>query len=181
MSKLTPPIHCLLVALLVIAVGYSLALGQKESSNALSVTLKTDRLKYRVGEKIKFDVALLNSGDSPIYLYGYLSWGYSSSFTLHVMNATGREIQAKELDDSLTPPPPSDDRGAFIKLNPEHFFGTTRVASLDELNINRPGRYKIKVGYQSPIPNSFSQGLPIWSREEGWLESNIVEIEVIRR
>jgi hypothetical protein len=61
---------------------------------------------------------------------------------------TGSEVMPEVLDDSITPPPPSNDKSVFVKLNPKHFFGTTRIRPLKELNIDKPGKDKVAVDYQ---------------------------------
>jgi hypothetical protein len=145
---------------------------------ALKVLVSTDKGKYKVDDQIKLTVFLLNDSDQALFLYGHLSWGYSSSFTLHITDLAGREIMPEGLDDSITPPPPKNDKSVFVKLNPEHFLGTMRIQPLKELNIDRPGKYNITVDYHSPIPKSFGQGLPIWSREMGVVASAPIQIEV---
>jgi len=145
---------------------------------ALKVLVSADKEKYKVGDQIKLTVSLLNDSNQELFLYGYLSWGYSSSFTLRITELTGREVMPEGLDDSITPPPPSNDKSVYVKLNPKHFLGTTRIQSLKELNIDRQGKYKVAVDYHSPIPESFGQGLPIWSREMGTVKSVPIQIEV---
>jgi hypothetical protein len=158
--------------------GRTVSMGNVSASSGLEVSVRTDNTLYNPGGVIRLEVQLMNADDGPIYLYGNLSWGYSASLTLHVLDTAGKEIPAKYLDDSLTPPPPPNDKSFFVNLNPKHFFGTTREMSLDELNINKPDKYKIMVEYHSPIPQSFGQGLPLWGREKGSIRSRIVEFEV---
>jgi hypothetical protein len=149
-----------------------------ENKPALKVLVSVDKEKYKVGDQIELTVSLLNVSNQTLFFYGYLSWGYSSSFTLLVTDLTGREIMPEGLDDSITPPPPPNDKSVFVKLNPKHFLGVTRIQALKELNIDRPGKYKVAVDYHSPIPESFGQGLPIWSREMGTVASEPIQIEV---
>lgn len=149
-----------------------------KNKSALKVLVSTDKEKYKVGDQIKLTVSLLNDSNQALSLYGQLSWGHSSSFTLRITDLAGREIMPEGFDDSITPPPPPNDKSVFVNLNPKHFLGTTRIQSLKELNIDRPGKYKVAVDYHSPIPESFGQGLPIWSREMGAVASAPMQIEV---
>jgi hypothetical protein len=146
---------------------------------ALEVSVRTGRSIYRQGETIKLEASVINVGEEPICLYGLLSWGLSSSFTLHVTDAIGKEVPARYPDDSLTPPPPPDDRSFFVNLNPHHFLGNTRESSLYELNATKPGKYRIVVEYHSPIPQNFGQGLPFWGRENGSIWSRAIQVEVV--
>jgi hypothetical protein len=196
MNKIILSMVCLLASLLscaesgpTTASGRSIGFDDRKPANtementnknkpALKVLVSTDKGKYKVGDQIKLMVFLLNDSDQALFLYGYLSWGYSSSFTLSITDLAGREIMPEVLDDSLTPPPPPNDKSVFVKLNPKHFLGTTRIESLKEMNIDRPGKYKVAVDYHSPIPDSFGQGLPIWSMEMGTVASAPIQIEV---
>lgn len=155
------------------------SMDRTKASSALEVSVRTNKALYKQGETIRLEALLTNVGEEPIYLYGLLGWGHSASLTLHVTDALGKEVIAKYLDDSLTPPPPAKDQSFFVNLNPHHFFGTTRESSLDELNINKPGKYIIMVEYHSPIPQSFGQGLPLWGREKGSIRSKPVQVEVV--
>jgi hypothetical protein len=197
MDKIILSMVCLLASLLscaesglTMASGNSIWLDAKrptdtemENTNknrpALKLIVNTDKEKYKVGDQIKLTVSLLNDSDQALFLYGYLSWGYSSSLTLRITDLADKEIMPEGLDDSITPPPPLNDKSVFVNLNPKHFLGTMRIQSLKELNIDRPGKYKITVDYHSPIPKSFGQGLPIWSREMGAVASAPIQIEVL--
>lgn len=155
------------------------AMGSTKTISALEVSARTDKAVYNRGETIRLEILLKNLSEEPISLYGSLSWGHSASLTLRVTDAAGKEIPAKYLDDSLTPPPPPNDQSFFVNLNPHHFFGTVRESSLDELNINKPGKYKIVVEYHSPIPQSFGKGLSLWGREKGSIRSKPTQVEVV--
>jgi hypothetical protein len=155
---------------------------------ALNVIVATDKITYKEGEVIKLSASLLNIGEEAIFLYSYLSWGYSSTFTLHVIDIAGKDVPSESLDDSIAPPPKPNDKTIFIKLNPNHTFGVVRSIPLSELRINSPGKYRIKVKYRSPISARYAQGLiripyaqglTIWSSEMGELDSNILQIEVV--
>jgi len=83
------------------------------------------------------------------------------------------------LFDDLTFASPAN-RSAFIKLPPDHFFGTTFFSPLDILRLNKPGKYAISVEYHSPIPTAKVELEPFWGKESGSIQSNVVWIEVVR-
>lgn len=155
--------------------------GPQHDGQRLIVVIGTDRIAYRLGESVNLRVSVVNVGSEPVWLYSYLVWGSSASLTLRVENAAGTELQPEGLDDSLTPPPPPNDKSLFVKINPHHFFGISRELRLDELNIRKQGKYRLMVKYHSPIPEKFGQGLPIWSREKDEIQSKPLEISVLSR
>lgn len=151
----------------------------KQNTNGLEVSLVADKRRYKRREQIKLQAMLLNSdNDKDVFVYGTLEWGYSASFTLHVRDAMGKNIQSLFLDDALTPPVPSDDRSLFVKLLPHHFLGTHYYSTLHELNIKRPGRYSLFVEYHSPLSTAEVEVKPFFSKESGTIKSNVVWIEV---
>jgi hypothetical protein len=152
----------------------------KQKANGLEVSLVADKRRYRQGEQIKLQAMLFNSdNDKDVFVYGTLEWGYSASFTLHVRDARGKDVQSRFLDDALTPPLPPDDRSPFVKLLPHHFLGTYYYSTLHELNIQRPGRYSLFVEYHSPISTAEVDLKPFLSKENGTIKSNVVWIEVL--
>src|SRR5262245_48772309 len=152
---------------------------QNSPADILKVSVRTDKQIYKRGETIQLDVFLTNTGDRLIHIYNYLSWGYSSSLTLHVYNHAGKEVQARFLDDTITPPPPPEEDYYFVSLKPNHLFGVRRTSPLEELNINQPGQYKIIVEYHSPIPKKYGKEKEIVGTEDGRIWSKPVRIKVV--
>jgi hypothetical protein len=52
--------------------------------------------------------------------------------------------------------------------------------SLEDLNVQKPGKYQLKVIYHSPFLEKYGDGLPIWGKERGTISSNLVELLVIK-
>jgi len=122
---------------------------------------------------------LRNSGETDVYIFGTLDWGYSSSLMFHIRNASGKEIQPLLSPDSQTYASAAD-TSAFIKLGPNHFLGTTYYAPMKFMNLTRPGKYAVFVEYNSPFSVSDVKLTPFWGKENGTLKSNVVWVDVIR-
>lgn len=146
----------------------------------LEVSLVASKLRYKRNGEIKLEVRLVNSGHDNLFVFGTLEWGPSASFTLHLRDALGKEVQPRVFADDLTPPISPDDKSAFVKLVPQHFLGTYLRAPLDLLYITKPGRYAIFVDYRCPILTSDVNLNPFWGKESGTIKSNVVYIEVLR-
>jgi hypothetical protein len=158
---------------------------QKESStvqpkaNKLGLSISSDRRKYRQHGKIKITVMLTNEDYvRDIFVYGSLGWGYLSSLTYTIRDASGKRIVPTILADDLPFPIPRNDTTFFVKLEPDHFLGTNYSETLDRLNLKRPGKYSIFVEYNSPISTGDVELKPFFGKENGTLKSNIVWIEV---
>jgi hypothetical protein len=67
----------------------------------------------------------------------------------------------------------------FVKLLPRHFLGTYMVEDIDQLNLAKPGKYSIVVEYHCPVGAKDVDLADFWSREDGAIRSNVIQIEVV--
>jgi hypothetical protein len=155
------------------------AKGQKaiNKQNQLELSIIADKRRYKATEQLRFNVLLMNSGKEDVYIFGTLDFGYSASLILHIRDASGKEVQP--FFDDLTFASPND-TSAFVKLLPDHFLGTKFYSPVNDLNMNRPGRYAIYVEYHSPFSASDVQLKHFWGKENGRLKSNVLNFEIIR-
>lgn len=145
----------------------------------LELSIATDKRTYKRRGKIKINALLTNTDYiKDIFVFGTLGWGYSSSLTYTIRDASGQRIQHTILADDLTLPVQRDDTTSFVKLRPSHFIGTSYVEALARLNLKRPGRYSIFVEYHCPISATDVDLTNFWSKEDGTIRSNVVWIEV---
>ena len=145
----------------------------------LVVSLAADKRRYSRREKISLEVKLTNTDAvKDIFVYGVLELGHRGSFTLYIRDAKGREVPPRIILEAVESPPEPGDKSAFVKLLPFHFIGTQYRGSIPELNMERPGRYSIRVEYHCPISTADVQLSPFWSKETGTIKSNVVQIEV---
>ena len=149
----------------------------KMSGVPLTVSLDLDRTSVKIDDSIVLTTLVKNVGRQPIFLYGKLEWGLNSSLFLFVTDKNGKAVPITYLDDTLPPIPSPTDKSLFIKLNPEHIFGATRIKKLSDL-VPEPGIYYLQVEYHGPVPRRFAAGTPAWGLEDGTLASNKVRIEV---
>ena len=147
-----------------------------QQSQRLEVQLITEKHVYRRSDKLNLKVMVVNTSDQDIFVYGNLEWGYLASLTLSLRDATGRNVQPKFISDAITYPP--DDKSQFVKLLPFHFLGTYYIASIEDLNISRPGKYSIFIEYHSPISSAKAGVSPFFGKEKGVIRSNPIWIEV---
>ena len=115
---------------------------------------------------------LVNRSSKPVYVFRTLDWGVSASLSLHLHDASGKEIKPEFPADAQTDDSP-DDKSAFVKLGPDHFLGANFPASIRFLNFSRPGKYSIYVEYASPFSNSEVGLKPFFGKENGTLKSNV--------
>ncbi len=152
----------------------------KQKTKRLELSVITDRQKYKRHGKVKITAMLTNADYvKDIFIYGTLGWGYNASLTDTIRDASGKRIKPKIFPDDLTPPISRNATSSFVKLPPRHFLGTYFVEDLDELNLNRPGRYSIFVEYHCPISTTDVDLSEFWSKEDGIIRSNVVWIEVL--
>jgi len=144
----------------------------------LGLSLVAHKRRYKRNDQLKLDVMLKNSREEDVYVFGTLDWGYSASLVLHVRDASGKEIEPVVVFDAQTFTSP-DDKGAFLKLRPNHSLGTTFFSPLKFLNLTRPGRYAIVVEYNSPFSISEVELKPFLGKENGPIKSNLVWIEIL--
>jgi len=147
------------------------------SAIPLEVSLSSDRTSGTLGDSIVLTTAVKNVGSDPIFVYGALDWGPSSSFFLFVTDENGKSVPMSYFDDALPPMPSKKDKALFIKLNPGVFLGTNRTDKLSEL-VPRPGTYYFQVVYHGAAPRRFAAGQPAWGTEDPPVVSNKVRIDV---
>lgn len=162
---------------------FSLVNGQsttpKEKRPQLVVELISDKAVYRSKEDISLKVMVTNDGlVDDLFIYGELGFGYAASFTLFRRDAKGREVPTRFIDDSRGNPPNLRDPNTFVKLCPGHFLGITYETSIYNLNLDRPGKYRLWVEYHSPITKSEAKLTSFWGSEDGNVRSNVLEIVV---
>ncbi|MBC8028536.1 MAG: hypothetical protein H7Z16_00325 [Pyrinomonadaceae bacterium] len=162
------------------------AIAQEQKGDAtgvqhggLELSLVSQKRSYKRNDQFKLQVMLVNPTSKPVYVFGTLDWGYSASLMFYIRDSSGREIEPKLSPDSQTYAT-ADDKSAFVKLEPDHFFGTTYFAPLSFMNLNKPGRYAISVEYISPFSIAEVELKPFLGKESGPLKSNVVWIEVVR-
>ena len=151
----------------------------KQSAKGLEVSLIAQKRRYKPSDQFKIDVILTNTGTDALYILSQLDWGYSASLVIHVLDASGKEVQPQGVFDDHTFVSP-DDQSAFVKLLPHHFLGTNFFTPLEVMNLKRPGKYAIFVEYHSPLSAKDVRVSPFWGQEDGTIKSNTVIVEVIR-
>jgi hypothetical protein len=162
---------------------YSLVNGQsgpvKVKKPKLIVELTADKAVYGPKEDISLKVTVTNDGLlDDVFIYGELGFGYAASFTLFRRDHKGREVPTRTIDDFRGNPPNLSDPNTFVKLRPGHFLGIYYETSIYNLNLDKPGKYKLWVEYHGPISNSEVNLAPFWGSEDGSVKSNVLEIVV---
>jgi hypothetical protein len=143
----------------------------------LEVSLSSDRTSGTMGDSIVLTTAVKNAGSDPIFVYGDLDWGPSSSFFLFVTDDKGKNVPMSYFEDALPPMPSKTDKTIFIKLNPGVFFGMNRTDKLSAL-VPKPGTYFFQVVYHGPVSRRFAPRQPAWGTEDPPVLSNKVRIDV---
>lgn len=153
--------------------------------NKISATVfvQTNKSSYSIFESITINAGILNAGADPIYVYGWISWGYGGGLVIHVRDASGNEIAPVVRDDTMLPPPGSDNElGLLVKLRDRgDFFGTQRTMRVRDL-VASPGAYTLQVEYKSPLSCHFVgkrfKRLPVLWHEDASLFSAEVPFHI---
>jgi len=153
------------------------------AADRVKVVLTTELRKVSLRDSLVLDVALRNDGRNPIFVYADIGWGYGAGLVIHFRNDRGKEVGPTFSDDTMLPPPPSnDDPTMFARLDRGNFFGTRRELPLKEY-LNAPGKYTLQIEYWSRLPCHFVdpklQQLPAVWHEDGSIFSNEVPIDVV--
>jgi len=147
-----------------------------QPNQRLEVQVLSEKPVYNRGDKLNLKVLVINNSDQDIFVYGNLEWGYKASLTVCLKDAKGNDIQPKLISDAITYVP--DDKSQYVKLAPFHFLGTYYVASFEDLNMQKPGKYSIYVEYHSPIKSAKAEVSPFFGKENGVVQSKPIWIEV---
>ena len=151
-----------------------------QRAKSLELTILADRRQYKRHSKIKITVMLTNVDYvKDVFVYRMLGWGHLSSITYTIRNASGKLIHPAALADDLPLPLDRNDETNFVKLAPDHFLGTALAEDLNQLNMNKPGKYSILVEYHCPISRGEVELNNFWSKEDGIIRSNVVHLEVL--
>jgi hypothetical protein len=143
---------------------------QTETSSAaqrIKVTTWTDRGKYSLGDSVRINVSLENTGSEEVYIDRRMFWtGLSGGLKLEIDDENGNALDAQVLSDAMLPAPNPEDKSILIRLDEGFFYGTfvnLRVKSF----FPKPGKYFINVTYHSMLAKEFVapqlRGLPaLW-------------------
>ena len=156
-------------------------LYQNPPAQRASVFLRTDKTSYSLDGSLVIDAGVINAGTVPIYVYGWISWGYGGGLVIRLRDERGKEIAPVLRDDTMLPPE-NDDPSMFVKLREEgDFFGTRREMEVKDL-VKRPGKYTLQIEYRSPLSCKFVgsqlQRLPALWHEDASIFSKQVPFEV---
>ena len=156
-----------------------LAAANSQDKLDLKVTLVADRAVYRRKDEIRLKVMIINdSGINDAFVYYEMGFGHRAGFMLIRRDARGHEVPTRFIHDFRPDPPNLNDPTSFVKLRPGHFLGFTYENSIYNLNLEKPGTYKLSVEYHSPILSSDVKVKPFWGAENSSIESNVVTIVV---
>jgi hypothetical protein len=149
-------------SILLFQIGGKMALSQDsqraETSSAgqpISVVIWTDHGKYLLGDSVKLNASLQNTGDAPVYVDRRMFWtGFGGSLKLEISDEQGKPIPARVLSDAIMPPPKEGDTSILIRLDEGFFYGTS-VNLLVKDFFPKPGRYSLRVIYKSWLRKEF--------------------------
>lgn len=158
-----------------------LSIGAENSAAAIDVKkidlqITADKHEFKIDEKITVRLTLINNSNSPVYIYNYLAWGESASFSLWLWKDAKKGMPQTYVKDSITPPPQSS--GEFTKLLPNYIYGLNIFTTLRDLGADKSGTYDLIAYYHSPISKGLGFGLPIIAREDGVISSNVVRLKL---
>jgi hypothetical protein len=143
----------------------------------LKVVLASARTEYALDDNVTIEAKLLNPTSESIIIYGKLLWGYAGGFVLRIYDEAGLEVHATAYDDDLLIPSTLRETTNFVKLSPNHFLGVLRTDRASDL-FGKPGAYRIRVQYRSPVPLKYKNQTDFWSTERGVISSEFINIRI---
>lgn len=153
----------------------------------LTLSILTEKRDYRMGDTLRLESRLTNSGTQTFYVFDEFCWNPGNLLNIHAFNASGKEVSGHSdiLRDCVPPPPGRDDTSRFIELEPGSFEGFAEKFDVREL-VPEPGEYDLAVNYRSVISKKWISeyggpkpaALTIWTSERPELVSNRLHITV---
>jgi hypothetical protein len=147
------------------------------SAQALQAVLSSSRAEYGTTDEVTLEVKLVNVSSEPVTLWGKLMWGYAGGFVLRAFEESGSEVQRDAYDDDLLIPSMLGDPTNFVKLAPNHLLGILRKDRASDL-FRKPGEYRLRVEYRSPVPLKYKNQSDFWSTERGVVSSEFIHLRI---
>lgn len=146
------------------------------------VVVRTNHEKYSLGDALKLDVSLQNSGSQTVYVDRRMFWGgFGGGLKLEIADSQGRPVPSRMLNDALMPPPSEADTSLLIRLDEGFFYGTKLDLPVRHV-FPKPGRYSLRVIYKSWLRRDFVapqlRGLPAVWADSPEIASNPVWIDI---
>lgn len=158
-------------------------LTKNPPSEHVSLYFHINASNYPINGSIVLNAAIVNSGDNPVYVYDWISWGYGGGLVIRIRDEHGNEVAPVLRDDTMLPPPRNvNDPNIFVRLR-DHgdFFGTQRRMKVADL-VKFPGKYTLQIEYRSPLSCKFVgeqiRNLPALWHEDKSIFSTRVPLEV---
>jgi hypothetical protein len=122
---------------------------------AIGVVIRTDRGKYSLGDSVRLDVSLQNTGDAPLYVDRRMFWGgFGGGLKLEISDEQGKAVPLRILNDAIMPPPREGDTSILVRLDKGFFYGTWVDVPVKD-SARTPGKYSIRVIYKSWLRKEF--------------------------
>jgi hypothetical protein len=75
------------------------------NSQRVSAFLRLNERRYPLDGSISLDAGIVNKGTQPLFVYGWISWGFGGGLVIWVRNEQGQLVRPVLMDDTLLPPP----------------------------------------------------------------------------
>lgn len=150
----------------------------------ISVYVQTDKAKYSLSDDIRIMAILVNESRSVVYIDKRMFWtGLSGGLALDIEDEHGNHLPAHFMSDAMMPPPPPDDTSILMRLEPGFLYGSYVGLILKDF-FPRPGRYSIRVTYNSMLPKDLVapqlRDLPALWEGTPWITSKPIWIDVVQ-
>ncbi len=110
-----------------------------------------DHEKYSSGDSLTINALLENTGHNQVYVDRRMFWtGLSGGLKLVISDERGHFLPAHPFSDAMMPAPRPEDTSILIPLDSGFLYGTS-LRLLVKGFFPKPGRYSIRVIYQSMI------------------------------
>jgi len=186
-----------LLTITILLVAVMVAQGQSKTSRAgtpktalLRMSAKADRADYRIGETMKLEVSLENVGDTEIYVYDDVCFSPSIGYGTHVFDQNRKEVfgEREFIKECLMPPPKPGAVSRFTRMAPHSSLKMQEVFQVKEL-VPEAGEYNLVLTYRSSLSAEFLKQayandplgrLPIWTTDQGFIDSGQVHFRVTK-
>lgn len=124
-------------------------------AQSIRLLICTDREKYSLRDSVRINALLENTADKPVYVDRRMFWtGLSGGLKLVISDEQGNFLPAQLFSDAMMPPPKPNDQSILIPLNDGFLYGTSVRLPVKSF-FPKPGKYGIRVIYQSMISKEF--------------------------
>jgi hypothetical protein len=144
---------------------------------SLNIRNLSPQHQYGMDDSVVLEFEITNSSAAPVGVFAKLGMGYQGGVILHVLDASGVEVQPPTLAHDFLDLRAAQESKNYFELQPEQFFGTKQKFAVSEL-VGKPGHYKLMAEYHCPVDPKYAKVANFWSIERKSIVSSEMEFNI---